>query len=176
MSCATLAANSFPHSRPICASSPIPHCSWSRWCPCISSSKAGSNVPSSFDRRLAASLALLECLVSPVVRRRSEGLGRRNLADLDDVLRSETASSSLFTLSSEFVVSGTDADSGALRPILSGTEDDVVGCGRAGNAGGVTKGDSSSETSTSSASRYHFRLLVHRPQPSTPLRLFCHYR
>lgn len=30
------------------------------------------------------------------------------------------------------------------------------------------------ETSTSSASRYHFRRRVYRPQPSTPLRPFCH--
>lgn len=30
------------------------------------------------------------------------------------------------------------------------------------------------ETSTSSASRYHLRRRVYRPQPSTPRRPFCH--
>lgn len=30
------------------------------------------------------------------------------------------------------------------------------------------------DTSTSSASRYHFRRRVYRPQPSTPRRPFCH--
>lgn len=35
-------------------------------------------------------------------------------------------------------------------------------------------GDGSS-ASTSSASRYHFRRRVHRPQPSWPRRPFCHY-
>lgn len=31
------------------------------------------------------------------------------------------------------------------------------------------------DTSTSSASRYHFRRRVYFPQPSTPLRPFCHW-
>jgi hypothetical protein len=34
----------------------------------------------------------------------------------------------------------------------------------------------SSSTSTSSASRYHFLRLVHRPQPSWPRRPFCHFK
>ncbi len=34
--------------------------------------------------------------------------------------------------------------------------------------------ESSASTSTSSASRYHFRRLVQRPQPSCPRRPFCH--
>jgi hypothetical protein len=127
---------------------------------------------------LAASLVLLERCVPLVVRRRSVGPGNRNLADRDDVLKSETASSSLFALSSEVAVSGTDVEIGPSTLVLSGEED--RGCGRAGRAGGggevedEDEGGSSSGTSTSSASRYHFRLLVQRPQPSFPLRPFCH--
>lgn len=79
----------------------MPHWPWSLWCPCISSSRAGVRLPSSslFERKLAVSLVLLDGCVPFVVPRRIEGREDRNLIDLEDVLSSETASSSSLDLS-----------------------------------------------------------------------------
>lgn len=172
------------YSRPICASSPMPHWPCSLVCPWISSSSAGVKLPSSslLDRKLAASLVRRDRCVPPVVRRRSDGPDIRNrLADFDDVLSTETASSSslepslepsLLVGSGSVVVSGPEVESAEAESIFSELSVET-GTGRAGNSGGGGEAGSF-DTSTSSASRYHFRRRVQRPQPSFPRRPFCH--
>lgn len=114
-------------------------------------------------------------------------------ADLDEVESTEAVSVSSLSFSCSLLVCEwpgselplwTDDESRALGSVMVTSW--RGGAGRAGSSGGggetvgsagVDDPDNSSTsgfTSTSSASRYHFRRLVQRPQPSAPRRPLFH--
>ncbi len=186
------------YSSPILTSSPMPQPSLPA--PCIS---RPTLVPrDAASSSLAASLALLErsdrVPFESVTRRRREGGLKR--VDLDDDESIDTASSSSFSPLTSEMLAARSAVFARLRPspvpVLPVADvpawDGVGDEGRGGRAGGgrgeveagvgvwsslldeLEADAASGSTSTSSASRYHFRRRVQRPQPSWPRRPFCH--
>lgn len=184
------------YARPMVTSSPKPHVSWSLRDPWISSSSAGVKLMS-FSWTLPPSLGRRLRFVSRDGFLRSCGAllllwpprpGHLNRADLDELERTDNESvSSLSCSLLDWEWLGSDA-------VVPAEVDSVEASGsaadwafwRGGSAGGegdegdVASGDetassgTSSSPSTSSASRYHLRRRVQRPQPSWPRRPLFH--
>jgi hypothetical protein len=173
------------YSRLIRASSPMPHCPPGRPCFWISNANsAPRELASSSLYKLLVLLALLSLLARSllsapdrsVTRFRIKGVRRK---DFEDVECTDKESSAALELASSLLRSSEWLWSAALRVGTMVSLLELYGCDRSL----VTEGDSLTSllasvlpswsslgwsSSTNSASRYHFLLLVQRLQPSWP--------